>query len=504
MQQLTQSMQNRVVPTDGVSLSADSDLSKTIVLEDDRETAYYPAQLIHACVLIGGFVFVFLYLLGLFIFFSRRLYFFFLALTCLVTAVRMTFLDEKLVKTLLPGFSLTFAVRVEYLCLVLFVALLQLYYATLYPGRLNRYFVATIVSLSAVYGICILFADVLFFTSLMEWYAFVRLAAAAMTLWTMSVQVRRKDMHTALIFTGLVVFAATAVFDVAASQFIYHAWEYNSVAAGVLIGVFTNMIALTLNYAEIETALQVAKSRQKALNVTNRLLDRLNRMKTQFMANISHEMKTPLTVMSVHAQLSKALLSSGADKEEIVQSLDTISQESKRLARMVGGVLDLMSMQESESDMEKLAIGTSLRHAAEAYRAMFEKKGNALILNIPESLPTVYGNADALTQVVLNVFANANHYTSNGQITVSAEAVNGNIRVTVRDTGKGIPLDILPHVFERHVAEKENGGTGLGLAICKSIIERHNGSISIDIVGKTKGGGTEVQFILPTTAKGEK
>lgn len=291
--------------------------------------------------------------------------------------------------------------------LVLFVAFFQLYFATLYPGVCNRYFLVAVVGLSGLYGLVIVSADTLFFTSLLRWYAFVWIASSLMTVWKVILQLRYRDMHTVLIFIGLMVFVATALFDEFTYYFVYHFRLYNTMAAGVLVGTITNVIALTLNFAEVENALQEAKNRQKALNATNRLLDRLNRMKTRFMANISHEMKTPLTVMSVHAQLSRALLNSDADKAEITQSLVTISQESKRLARMVGGMLDLMNMQESESDMEELDIGLSLRNAAVTYGALLEKKGNVLVLDVPDRLPMVWGNADMLTQVILNLFANA-------------------------------------------------------------------------------------------------
>ncbi len=472
--------------------------------EPELVSGYRAKKLIYSCLLVGGFAFVFLYFIGLYIFFSRRRYFLFLALASLATAVRMTFLDDKYVMVPFPDLSWSFAIRAEYLCLVLFVAFLQLYFMTLYPGMLNRFFVAAVVGLSALYGLAIVFTDTLYFTGLFKWYTVVWVAASAMTLWKMTLQLRYRDMHTVLIFTGLVVFIATALFDEMTYHFIYHARVYNTLAAGVLVGMFTNMIALTLNFAEVENALLAAKNRQKALNVANRLLDRLNRMKTHFMANMSHEMKTPLTVMSVHAQLSKALLSAKADSEEVTQSLDTISMESKRLARMVGGMLDLMSMQESESDMEEIDIGLLLRNVAEAYDALLEKKGNALVLDIQDSLPEVRGNADMLTQVLLNLFANANRYTEHGRINVSAAEDGGKVAVTVRDTGTGVPPEILAHAFARRVAEKEGGGTGLGLSICKSIIERHNGTIGIDNVDKRDGGGTVVRFVLPTKAKGEK
>ena len=155
-----------------------------------------------------------------------------------------------------------------------------------------------------------------------------------------------------------------------------------------------------------------------------------------------------------------------------------------------------------------------LRNGAETYRALLERNGNSLILDIPQSLPHVYGNPDMLLHVLSNLLSNSNRHTRNGEITVSASLDNGQwvvnnekersqgdsqlstvnsqlVIVSIADTGSGINPEILPTVFQRGVSES---GTGLGLSICKTAIEGHNGTISIE---SKLGQGTKITFALP-------
>jgi signal transduction histidine kinase len=132
-----------------------------------------------------------------------------------------------------------------------------------------------------------------------------------------------------------------------------------------------------------------------------------------------------------------------------------------------------------------------LKVGAETYRALFERNGNTLLINVPDSLPQVYGNTDMLLHVLSNLFSNANRYTRNGRITIEAKEEDNDIIITVQDNGSGIKPELLPHVLERGISDS---GTGLGLSICKTTIDAHNGTMSVD---SEYGKGTTVSFTLP-------
>lgn len=257
-------------------------------------------------------------------------------------------------------------------------------------------------------------------------------------------------------------------------------------------------------YAQVS----VYRQQQKRLNEQNAVLSQINNAKTEFLANASHEMRTPLTVVSVNIQTVMGILQH-MDKTvtdpEAIELLADAQAEIMRLARMVSGMLTLAAISEN-ADKTKADLSTILYSAADMLRLLLDKRGNQLKTDIGADL-TVFGNGDLLTQVVLNLIQNAHAHTENGIIHLSAMRQGGRITVTVSDNGSGIAPEILPRVFERGVSDKVNGGkadregclghggTGFGLFLCKTVMESHNGEIWIE---SEQGKGTTASFTLPS------
>jgi signal transduction histidine kinase len=250
---------------------------------------------------------------------------------------------------------------------------------------------------------------------------------------------------------------------------------------------------------------------QKKLDEQNAVLAQTNRAKTEFLANASHEMRTPLTIISVNVQTAIEIMEDMGVVEKEPESsteavgrgspleagklLRTAQDEIMRLARMVGGMLTLASMSEG-SEKGIVEFTALLSSSAEMLRLNLQKRGNTLAAGIETGL-RVFGNADLLAQVVTNLLQNAGKHTENGTITLSAKTFERTITVTVSDTGSGIPEELLPRVFERSVSG--DSGTGYGLYLCKAIVESHGGRIWIES-GRGSGTarrGTAVYFSLP-------
>jgi signal transduction histidine kinase len=231
---------------------------------------------------------------------------------------------------------------------------------------------------------------------------------------------------------------------------------------------------------------------QKKLDEQNAILESANRAKTEFLANASHEMRTPLTVTSVNVQVvMKMLEDMGEDisDPEARELLAGAQSEIMRLSRMVGGMLTLASMSEN-TDRQKLDYSALLHSGTEMLRLTLSERGNTLETNIENEL-IVFGNADLLAQVLTNILQNVRAYTENCNVMLNAHKKGGEIIVTVRDTGMGIPPELLPNVFERGVS---TDGTGFGLYLCKTVVESHGGRIWIE---SEPGKGTAVFYILP-------
>jgi len=205
-----------------------------------------------------------------------------------------------------------------------------------------------------------------------------------------------------------------------------------------------------------------------------------------FVANVSHELKTPLTSIQGFAQ---AILDGTADSPEARrQAAEVIYQESGHMHRMVLDLLDLARLDAGTADitMSPVNILALLNAVAEKFSPQLQKAGVTMKVESVPGLPSVTGDGDRLSQIFTNLVDNALKFTPReGTITLSASIVEGLLLVSVADTGAGISSEALPHVFDRFYqadpARKggEKHGTGLGLAIAKEIVEAHGGRISV-------------------------
>jgi len=217
----------------------------------------------------------------------------------------------------------------------------------------------------------------------------------------------------------------------------------------------------------------------------------MNRLKYEFFQNMSHDVKTPITIISLCVQFVSDMRNYGINEEELWESLGTAQREIMFIARMIDNVAAQSSMYDNRQDMKPLDFALLLREGAETHRALLERNGNTLTLEIPPSLPQIYGNADMLLHVLSNLLSNANRHTHGGKVNIKSVVRDDMINVTVRDSGLGVKPELLPKVFERGVSES---GSGLGLSICKTAIEAHKGTITIE---SEYGKGTAVTFTLP-------
>ncbi|MCL2793075.1 MAG: MCP four helix bundle domain-containing protein [Spirochaetaceae bacterium] len=229
----------------------------------------------------------------------------------------------------------------------------------------------------------------------------------------------------------------------------------------------------------------------RQLEADNASLESLNRMKTEFFKNLNHDLKTPLTVVSVGVADAADMLDFEFDEKVMREILKNTQKETMRIARMMNNAMGNTTLNEERRDMARIDITPLLRESSVTYRALLERKGNTLSLDIPQPLPFIFGDSDLLLHVFSNLLSNANRYTKNSTISINAVVEDGKIVVRIKDTGSGVKPELLPHIFKRGVSED---GTGLGLPICKAAIEAHNGTITVE---SEYGQGTTVSFSIP-------
>lgn len=223
-----------------------------------------------------------------------------------------------------------------------------------------------------------------------------------------------------------------------------------------------------------------------------------------FLANVSHDLRTPLTSIQ---GFSQAIMEGvAADPDSAQHAAQIIYDEAGRLHRMVESLLDLARIESDRLNMRNHAIGlTDLLQGIEASLAFkAQEKGLTLHAEVPLDLPRIPGDGDRLAQVFTNLIDNAiKHTPSGGSVTLRATASDNGVAIAVQDTGVGIPAEDLPRIFERFYQvdksreSNRRSGMGLGLAIAKEIIEAHGGSIQ---VASKVGRGTIFTVWLPFLA----
>lgn len=226
---------------------------------------------------------------------------------------------------------------------------------------------------------------------------------------------------------------------------------------------------------------------------------RLETVRSDFVANVSHELKTPLT--SIKGFVETLLEGALDDKENNRKFLKIIQDHAGRLDSLVNDLLSLSHLESKEIMLKKsnFNLKEQVGEVISGFRAQLKKKAIVIKNELPSDI-SVNADKDRLEQVLTNLIDNAIKFNKEkGFISVYSEEIDGSVKISIEDSGIGIPAKDIPRIFERFyrvdkARSRELGGTGLGLSIVKHIIELHNGSVGVE---STEGFGSKFYFYLP-------
>lgn len=229
-------------------------------------------------------------------------------------------------------------------------------------------------------------------------------------------------------------------------------------------------------------------------------LKKFERLRTEFVANVSHELKTPLTSIKGFVET----LQSGAIKEpeHAKRFLDIIEQQTSRLENLVNDLLTLSSLESQQipMDFQNDRIDAILFAVVNSYKTQLERMDHKIRVNVADNLPMVSVDRQRIEQVFLNLLDNAVKFTPQGGcIEIDCSYDNERVRVDVRDNGIGIAPEHIPRLFERfyrvdRARSRDMGGTGLGLSIVKHIVLAHQGELTVT---SKVGEGSTFSVLLP-------
>jgi signal transduction histidine kinase len=274
---------------------------------------------------------------------------------------------------------------------------------------------------------------------------------------------------------------------------------------GALADEFNRMAArLQAYYADLEREVQ-ERTRELAtalaqLDQKSRELEAASHHKSEFLANMSHELRTPLNAISGFSQVLRRGLV-GEINEKQAEYLDDVLTASRHLLSLIDDVLDLAKVEAGQIELRvaPFSLPDVLEGGAVVVRERATRDGVRVSVTSDPRITTVIGDERRIRQVIFNLLSNAVKFTpAGGEVSISAARVDGEIRISVRDTGPGIPSKDQERIFEEfqqaEAGKEQREGTGLGLALSKRLVELHDGRIWVD---SKPGNGSTFTFTLP-------
>lgn len=309
--------------------------------------------------------------------------------------------------------------------------------------------------------------------------------AELITLWT--------DFASPLLWAGLIAFVVSVGIAIVLARSVYlPVQRVTEGAQEIAQGHYDHQIPIA---GPPETKRLALSFNQMAKQV-----EHSQKMLRDFLANVSHELRSPLTSIRGFAQAMLDGTAKGSEAQS--KAARVIESESKRMIRLVDELLELSRIESGQIKMSWESIDTIelLQHCQDIFRMRAEEKGIEL-RNEVEPIPSLVGDIDRLEQVFSNLLDNAlKHTPPGGEVTITAQKVSPDfIEIAVTDTGPGIPAEELAHVFERFYQSQGSAreeSTGLGLTIARGIVRAHGGDVEAK---NAPGGGAEFVVRLPTS-----
>ena len=239
-------------------------------------------------------------------------------------------------------------------------------------------------------------------------------------------------------------------------------------------------------------------AKKSELEAANRKLQQLDKIKSDFVSNVAHEFRTPLTIIKGNVDLvNKGGLGSVAPAQK--EMLDGAVNIVNRLSRLVNDLLDISKIESGKMELKKepLDINAVIEENLVIFDKAIKDKKQKLQRDLAKDIPKINADEDKITQVFVNLLNNAMKYTpESGQISIKTVNLEKEIMVEVTDTGEGVAPDNLDKIFDKftRVTAEKKEGTGLGLPIAKDIVSLHNGRIWVK---SELGKGSQFYFTLP-------
>ncbi|TGL45097.1 response regulator [Leptospira perdikensis] len=413
----------------------------------------------------------------------------------LLLSLRTLFTGERFgFNEIAPYISWNLCLRLEfltfYLSPYLFFAFFREFYPNFYPRWMHR--ILLVPTLVFVSFILVLPTPV--YTKLNGYFHIVLLSGILLIFQGVFRAVLARKESSLLFAIGIISVAIAAFID------LLNAYQIVYTVEAIPIGIFVFILVQSLTLSR-----RFSRAFSDVESLSKRLLA-LDKLKDEFLANTSHELKTPLNgIIGIAESMFDGI--GGKLNQEQRQNLGMIVSSGKRLSSLVDDILDFSKMKNRDLDLDLKAI--DLHQICDLVlvisRPLYFTKNLTVRNHVPMDFPPILGDEARLQQILFNLIGNAIKFTEKGRIDVSAEIMERMLVLSIKDTGIGIPKDKFADIFRSFEqvdasTTRKFGGTGLGLAISKRLVELHGGTIWVE---STEGEGSTFRFTLPLAREGE-
>ncbi|MBB6729890.1 ATP-binding protein [Cohnella zeiphila] len=474
---------NRLYPNGGIwfslTLGAEGDM-----LHRQERSSLADMAVFGGCALLG------LYQLALYALRRSERSILYFGICCLLGAIRQWVVGDIYLAEFYPDVSIRLLIALEYLAFYGGVTMAALFVRELYPKEFSGKIVKSLAWVGAGFIGTVLLLPAETYTELIGYFQWVALFAFAFFIGGFALASWRGRGGALLQLTGWLAFVASAVHDIFYSKDWIFWIDVQLVPYGFILLVFIEVLELARRFVNA----------YRTIGTMSDELIAMNRMKDEFLANTSHELKTPLHgIMNLTQALSEGRSGplNGTQREQ----LEAVVSVARRMSNLINDILDLSLLRNNGIRLRRgrVDVRAVVTAQEEVFRHYIGSKPVSLRLEWPESLPDAYADESRLLQVVYNLIGNAIKFTPEGEVVVSARAEGAMLRISVADTGIGIPEDKLETIFQSFEqvgtsAAPEYGGAGLGLGIAKRLVELHGGAVA---VASKRGEGSVFSFTVP-------
>ncbi|XID90500.1 ATP-binding protein [Paenibacillaceae bacterium WGS1546] len=408
----------------------------------------------------------------------------------LIVSLRAVFTGEIFVVNLFPDLDIQLSVFIEYLTYYWGMFIFSLVIKEFYPQEAPKLFIKIHFGLTILFTAIAVFFPMKIYTATINGYHLVVLLSCVYAIGVVIRAAIHRRVGAWIHIAIISMFILAVIHDMLYNAAVIHLIPSQMVPFSILLFVFSQAFISALRYSQAYKTIQ---------EMSDQLLS-LDRMKDEFLAKTSHELKTPLHGI---LNISQLMLEEAADTLNVDQQkkLGIVVSTTRRLTHLINDILDISRLKHMNTELHRKSISLSatIQASIDIFRYFIEDKPIRLISQLAEPLPNAWADENRLMQILSNLIGNAIKFTERGTILVSAYWNREELVISVSDTGIGIPMDKLESIFESFKqVDAANGmeheGIGLGLHISKTLVELHGGRIWAE---SKLGAGSTFYFTLP-------